>query len=126
MKKYYEKKMKHIKDNDPRLKGYLPWKDKTLTKREAALATKEMFPDVAATRVADAIGWKQYSHWVLDDDARDKKQERIRNAQEGKREYIKKIKLELGGCQICGYIKCFSALEFHHKDPNAKEILKEK
>lgn len=27
-----------------------------------------------------------------------------------------------GKCQICGYSKCLSALEFHHKDPNQKEI----
>jgi predicted HNH restriction endonuclease len=29
---------------------------------------------------------------------------------------------ELGGaCYICGYNKCFEALEFHHKDPAEKD-----
>ena len=27
-----------------------------------------------------------------------------------------------GCCQVCGYNKSFSALEFHHLDPNEKEI----
>ena len=36
--------------------------------------------------------------------------------------YIKLIKKQYGGkCQICGYNKCLSALEFHHLNPNEKE-----
>lgn len=27
-----------------------------------------------------------------------------------------------GKCQICGYNKCNSALEFHHKDPSQKDM----
>ena len=27
-----------------------------------------------------------------------------------------------GKCQICGYKRCSSALEFHHRDPKKKEI----
>ena len=27
-----------------------------------------------------------------------------------------------GKCEICGYNKCQSALEFHHRDPNEKEF----
>ena len=27
-----------------------------------------------------------------------------------------------GKCEICGYNKCQSALEFHHKDPTKKEF----
>lgn len=26
-----------------------------------------------------------------------------------------------GKCQICGYDKCLSALDFHHRDPKQKE-----
>lgn len=26
------------------------------------------------------------------------------------------------GCQICGYNKCADSLEFHHRDPNTKEL----
>lgn len=39
----------------------------------------------------------------------------------------KKIKQELvnhkgGSCQICGYDKCLSAMEFHHIDPTEKDF----
>lgn len=41
--------------------------------------------------------------------------------------YYKRIKEELiqykgGKCQICGYNKCISALEFHHLDPTQKDF----
>ncbi len=41
-----------------------------------------------------------------------------------KREKLKKdaIKYKGGKCQICGYNKCDSALEFHHLDPNQKDF----
>jgi hypothetical protein len=30
---------------------------------------------------------------------------------------------EAGGhCEICGYDRCLNALEFHHRDPTAKEF----
>ena len=37
-----------------------------------------------------------------------------------KRADIKSILVEYKGgkCEICGYNKCYAALEFHHKDPN--------
>lgn len=41
-----------------------------------------------------------------------------------KRQHDKKsyaINKKGGKCQICGYDKCESALEFHHKDPNEKD-----
>jgi len=28
-----------------------------------------------------------------------------------------------GRCEICGYNKCIAALQFHHKDPSAKEFV---
>lgn len=39
----------------------------------------------------------------------------------------RKLKEELvnykgGKCEICGYDKCISALEFHHNNPNEKEF----
>ena len=39
----------------------------------------------------------------------------------------KKLRLELieykgGKCEICGYCKCYDALEFHHKNPEEKEF----
>jgi len=46
----------------------------------------------------------------------DSAQKRIRNIK-------KKCVDYLGGkCSVCGYIKCIEALEFHHVDPNTKEL----
>lgn len=41
-----------------------------------------------------------------------------------KREKLKKDAIEYKGgkCQICGYDKCDSALEFHHLDPSQKDF----
>lgn len=41
-----------------------------------------------------------------------------------KRENIKKLLIEYKGnkCEICGYNRCISALEFHHKDPKEKDF----
>jgi len=32
------------------------------------------------------------------------------------------LEAKTNGCQICGYNKCADSLEFHHKDPNTKEL----
>lgn len=34
----------------------------------------------------------------------------------------KSIDYKGGLCEVCGYDKCNSALEFHHKDPNEKDF----
>ena len=41
-----------------------------------------------------------------------------------RREKTKKLLVEYKGgkCEICGYNKCISALEFHHLDPNEKDF----
>ena len=41
-----------------------------------------------------------------------------------RRDKTKKILVEYKGgkCEICGYDKSISALEFHHKNPNEKEF----
>ncbi len=41
-----------------------------------------------------------------------------------KREELKiKAVVYLGGkCQICGYSRCYAALEFHHRDPSKKDF----
>lgn len=41
-----------------------------------------------------------------------------------KRKQMKQRAVEYkgGSCKICGYNKCFRALEFHHLDPSKKEI----
>jgi len=35
---------------------------------------------------------------------------------------IKSVEYKGGKCVICGYKKCYSALEFHHNDPNEKDF----
>jgi hypothetical protein len=45
-----------------------------------------------------------------------------KTAQAGK-DKIRTLKEEAGGkCSVCGYKKCFDALEFHHVDPSIKEF----
>ena len=41
-----------------------------------------------------------------------------------RRRKIKQMAIEyLGGqCQICGYSKCLSAMDFHHRDPKEKDF----
>ena len=39
-----------------------------------------------------------------------------------KRTKIKLVEIAGGKCNLCGYDKCISALEFHHLDPNTKEF----
>ena len=41
-----------------------------------------------------------------------------------RRDTTKEILVEYKGgkCEICGYNKCISALEFHHKDPQEKDF----
>jgi len=40
-----------------------------------------------------------------------------------RREQKRKAVEYLGGkCECCGYDKCLDALEFHHRDPNAKDF----
>jgi len=35
---------------------------------------------------------------------------------------IKAVEYKGGKCECCGYNKCISALEFHHKEPNEKDF----
>ena len=41
-----------------------------------------------------------------------------------RREKTKELLVEYKGgkCEICGYNKCISALEFHHLNPNEKDF----
>jgi 5-methylcytosine-specific restriction endonuclease McrA len=39
-----------------------------------------------------------------------------------KRVKIRLVEYKGGKCQICGYNKCFTALEFHHLNPNSKDF----
>lgn len=41
-----------------------------------------------------------------------------------RRKKIREMAIEYKGgcCQICGYQKCYEALEFHHRDPTQKDF----
>lgn len=39
-----------------------------------------------------------------------------------KRKKIELIRYKGGSCEICGYNKCISALDFHHKNPKEKDF----
>lgn len=47
--------------------------------------------------------------------------ERVSRCQRKRRKLLQQIKLERG-CDVCGYNKCASALQFHHHDLNIKEF----
>ena len=112
---------KKIDDSDSRLIDNPPWKDKSLTKREAALKMKELFPDSTVKEIVRATAWKGYTHWSQSDQNRNNTRKLSDKIAEDKRTFIKNIKKEAGGCKICGYSRCLSALEFHHIDPTKKE-----
>jgi len=50
--------------------------------------------------------------------------EYLKKAVDKRRKMIRKMAVEYKGskCEICGYDKCGSALEFHHKTPNVKDF----
>lgn len=57
---------------------------------------------------------KKYKKWYI----KNKKQVYKNNIKK-RRQKIRKIKKEYGNkCQICGYNKCISALQFHHPNDN--------
>ena len=48
--------------------------------------------------------------------------DKISKDRKEKNQWFSKYKLDKG-CQICGYNKCVASLEFHHPDPNKKDII---
>lgn len=50
--------------------------------------------------------------------------EYLKKAVDKRRKMIRKLAVEYKGnkCEVCGYDKCGSALEFHHKEPNVKDF----
>ncbi len=50
--------------------------------------------------------------------------EYLKKAVDKRRKMIRKLAVEYKGsnCEICGYNKCGSALEFHHIEPNVKDF----
>lgn len=64
------------------------------------------------------------TEYVLRNDGRYRCKKCSVEAVQRRREKIKMLAIEYKGgeCEICGYKRCVSALEFHHLDPNEKEF----
>lgn len=64
------------------------------------------------------------TEYVLRNDGRYRCKKCSVEAVQRRREKIKLLAIEYKGgeCEICGYKRCVSALEFHHLDPNEKEF----
>jgi hypothetical protein len=68
---------------------------------------------------------------IVNETDRKSKRKRRNHINEYMRDYMKERRAEIknelirntgGHCIICGYNKCLSALDFHHKDPIAKSF----
>ena len=64
------------------------------------------------------------TEFVLRNDGRYRCKKCCVEAVQRRREKMKKLLIEYKGgkCEICGYDRCKSALEFHHVDPNKKKF----
>jgi hypothetical protein len=64
------------------------------------------------------------TEYVLRSDGRYRCKKCSVEAVQRRREKLKLLAIEYKGgeCEICGYKRCVSALEFHHLDPNEKEF----
>jgi hypothetical protein len=58
----------------------------------------------------------QKDHYVK---YKDKYIERLYRRRLENKEYINSLKAN--GCKLCGYVKCYASLEFHHLDKNEKD-----
>lgn len=67
---------------------------------------------------------KFLSDWHLKNKNKDARRESLRKSKKVLIERNKALILESRsrGCQVCGYNKCQEALEFHHSDPNTKDL----
>ncbi len=65
-----------------------------------------------------------YSKGMVEKRTYAQRAETIKRAVKKRRKRVRQLAIEhLGGCcQICGYLKCFDALEIHHRDPKEKSF----
>ena len=68
---------------------------------------------------------RKHSSTALPEDVRIvNKKEAVRRWQKRQRKERKAKLVEMlgGGCQVCGYNKCFACLDFHHRDRKTKKF----
>jgi len=99
-------------------KGYLITL-KDLPKEEQAQLLRSVFPNLSVSQLIGQSGWTGLRHWLKPENKRNKVRTDQKKWADQRREFINSLKA--CGCQVCGYNKCFAALEFHHLDPKVKE-----
>jgi len=95
--------------------------NKEISDREKALRLKDFAPRRSVWKIVEETGWKRFSWWALSDEQRANQKRHQEKYLSKRKEEIINLKKEIGGCCICGYDRCQSALEFHHVDPKEKK-----
>ncbi len=120
-KEYYQKN----KEKDIKYKKKWHLKNKERIKEQR----KEYYskPEVIARRKKYSEQYNKKNKDKIKEKQRKYREENIKELKEKRREFREKNKEILikpfnGKCQKCGYNKCISALEFHHKNPKEKEM----
>lgn len=77
-------------------------------------------PDMICVRECKHHGSTEFKHDKKGYRCRKCQADRIRSRNQEHKEIL--VKENGGGCAICGYNKCFRALQFHHIDPSTKSF----
>lgn len=94
-----------------------------MTIKERSVALREAFPDAGTKKLSQIIGCS-YNTVKFHINPRYRKKH-LRRANVSSKERAAKHKFILvqflgGQCSECGFRDCYSALEFHHRDPSTK------
>jgi len=89
--------------------------------KQKILTLHKLYPHLTKAEIAKKAGcsWA-HVYYYLKSSYRDRVLELKRNRRQSKR--IQLIQDAGGKCSICGYSKCFRALDFHHLNPKKKEL----
>ncbi|PWT75527.1 MAG: hypothetical protein C5B59_08595 [Bacteroidetes bacterium] len=81
------------------------WNERNPDRNWAKLHRKEATVRLAGWKIRNPEKYKQH----------------MLNTKIARQNKLKQLKEDFGGkCKVCGYMKCMSALEFHHLDPKTK------
>jgi len=91
------------------------------TLKEKAIELKRLNPNWGYLKIAKHLNCAQSTiQFHLNPKRKIKVMEKVHNIYSNNKKYF--VELFGGKCERCGYSKCYAALEFHHKDPEMKEI----
>lgn len=89
--------------------------------KEKILALKNQYPDITMREIGKQLNCSHSAVlFHLNPERKRKIQARIAQRRKDNRDYF--INLFGGKCSICGYNRCSAALDFHHINPDEKEI----